>query len=299
MALLSFAFGLPEINAFVSSATYSRQFFRVRLTECRGVERHDAVVRRRAPSAEPADWPFVSIALDGVPRAYAHGDHGKHIEGKRGSFAAGSSYSRVDGAHQSELTRLLLVQWDPAFFGTTLDVPLDCGRLSEAELLTADAVARALRAGDEAERLLPMVTALLCRLRSVGVATPVAVPRDASGLETRHDRVAAALSHALSCTSGLPAVVDVERDLDRSRAEVHRALRAYFEAHGFAIRSWRDFRSTVVLHVAAALLTAEGSTTESVARRLGFGSATALCHAFARAGLPSPGNLRAAILRQL
>ena len=32
--------------------------------------------------------------------------------------------------------------------------------------------------------------------------------------------------------------------------------------------------------------------TEEVARRVGYGSARAFCHAFASAGLPSPGSLR-------
>lgn len=44
--------------------------------------------------------------------------------------------------------------------------------------------------------------------------------------------------------------------------------------------------------IGALLMTSRRARTERVAELLGYGSAAAFCHAFAGAGLPSPGNVR-------
>jgi transcriptional regulator GlxA family with amidase domain len=64
---------------------------------------------------------------------------------------------------------------------------------------------------------------------------------------------------------------------------------------------WSHFRSA--LHhtrivQALRLLASAKATTESVARLTGFRAPTALCHAFAKAGLPSPGVLGQAARKQ-
>jgi transcriptional regulator GlxA family with amidase domain len=54
---------------------------------------------------------------------------------------------------------------------------------------------------------------------------------------------------------------------------------------------WRGALHHMRLAHALRLISAPGATTELVARHTGFRSPTALCHAFAKGGLPSPGVL--------
>ena len=60
--------------------------------------------------------------------------------------------------------------------------------------------------------------------------------------------------------------------------------------------NWRDLRNRWRLQVAAVLLSVEGPTVGEIASEVGYGSAPALARAFAKAGFPTPTDLRRRLL---
>lgn len=107
---------------------------------------------------------------------------------------------------------------------------------------------------------------------------------------TREDRAlfAAALA-PLNHLESKPMLADVQAALALSARQTARKLAKLGER--FDIGAWRTHLGAWRTMAACALLSRPGATTEWVAKRVGFGSPVALCHAFQRAGLPSPGTL--------
>ncbi|HEX3344245.1 MAG TPA: hypothetical protein VHS09_06715, partial [Polyangiaceae bacterium] len=104
-------------------------------------------------------------------------------------------------------------------------------------------------------------------------------------------RVHAACSTALASLPMRPAMVDVVSALETHPRQIHRLVAAVAERYRLPWAHWRATLHHLRLAHALRLLSAPGATTEHVARRTGFRSPTALCHAFAKGGLPSPGVL--------
>jgi hypothetical protein len=108
-------------------------------------------------------------------------------------------------------------------------------------------------------------------------------------------RLSAAMGDALSRLSGNPASVDLEDAFGASRSTIGRLVDAFLRRYRLNGRSWRPFRDRWRLVGGAVLMSAPGARTEEIARAVGFGSSNAFCHAFAQAGLPSPGRVRAVL----
>jgi hypothetical protein len=289
MTLLSFTYELANSDAFISCRTYAVPGLRVTLHEHRGVFAHDAALRARAGSAEPQNWPALVIALDGT-MAVADG-----FEERRGAFYLAPAFRELVVSHGDDYGRRLVVSWNAPAFGASGVVAASDGRLSPTALAHAKCLARLLTAAEPVNGMTHALASLLSELRRSGVATAPNGVENAT-MPGPLASVATALSRALASSSGMPASSDVEAVLSRSRAGVHRTLRRYFDLLDFSTTSWREFRSVVVLNAAGALMTARGAKTEEVARIVGFSSGTALCRAFAHAGLPSPSAMRAAIV---
>jgi hypothetical protein len=105
--------------------------------------------------------------------------------------------------------------------------------------------------------------------------------------------VGAAMDRALSDLSARPMSVDIEASLRRSAAQTRRLVHRHGRSlPGPESTSWRRQRNLWRMYIGALLMTSPRAETHAVARVLGYGSAAAFCHAFASAGLPSPGNIR-------
>lgn len=131
---------------------------------------------------------------------------------------------------------------------------------------TIDALVRELALGDEAR------------------------PRDVAP-HARDDDVATALSSALGGSTGLPHLVDVA--LPGSSRHTRRRIDAFFDRYRMPFRHFRELRASFTLTATVLLLGRPELRLENVARIIGFSSASALCHALDRAGLPAPSLVRA------
>jgi len=86
-------------------------------------------------------------------------------------------------------------------------------------------------------------------------------------------------------------------ELGSNARTVHRRIERIAERYVLPWSHWRSALHHTRIVQAIRWLGAPGATTELVARLTGFRSPTALCHAFAAAGLPSPGTLARAARR--
>jgi hypothetical protein len=115
----------------------------------------------------------------------------------------------------------------------------------------------------------------------------------ASVVATDVVRAGAATDRVLSELSANPMSVDIEASLDRSPAQTRRLLQRYaLPRQCEEFMNWRHQRNLWRIYIGAFLMTSPRAETAAVARLLGYRSAAAFCHAFANAGLPSPGNVR-------
>ena len=110
-----------------------------------------------------------------------------------------------------------------------------------------------------------------------------------------------AIDAALSDLAGGPASADLERRVAKSRSTVFRRSREFhgkFGLTGLSGPEWRSVRDFYRLLVGTIVMGHPDAGTREVAGLLGYRSAEAFCHAFANAGLPSPGRVRESV-RQL
>jgi hypothetical protein len=115
-----------------------------------------------------------------------------------------------------------------------------------------------------------------------------------AGRDPEEQALIDAIDETLSRLDAGPAVIELEGKLGRARRTVSRRASALHERYGLsglAGVSWRSVRDFYRVLLGAILATHPRMTTRVLASTLGYGSAEALCHAFANAGLPSPGAI--------
>ena len=79
------------------------------------------------------------------------------------------------------------------------------------------------------------------------------------------------------------------RTLTRRTQAFHQRYRLYGVAQRTDWRAMRDFHRMLI---GTLFMTHEHATVARVAQALGYGAPNALCHAFAKVGLPPPAKLR-------
>jgi AraC-like DNA-binding protein len=191
----------------------------------------------------------------------------------------------------------LELEWSCA----TAPIPLTPFRLSEAAFEAAAELAEALHGAraDESARLTAMADDFLRRVGALGIAVPGGASPDAA--QPHVQRVMSATDDILCRLDACPQATDLESRLGCSRWTV---TRLFHQLHsGYAMygvdggTDWRSIRDYHRLRIARMLMTHPRAGTASIARHVGYRSPEAMCHAFAHAGLPSPGSLRDAALR--
>jgi AraC-like DNA-binding protein len=105
------------------------------------------------------------------------------------------------------------------------------------------------------------------------------------------------LGSRLSRLGESPALVDLETDLGVSRRQVLRQLSAVSSVHGLNGQTWRQMLDRWRMTAASTLSSVAGARTESIATALGYGDASALCHALQQSGLPTPREIRSLLGR--
>jgi len=192
-------------------------------------------------------------------------------------------------AHGGVTSEVLVLEWNPVFGGAP-----EAGRFELARLGPRDheRIAALARTFDRDASVDTMVT-LLDIVRSVGVPLERLTRGDVEhgAAQPEQQALADAVTTSLSHLEGLPAIEEVSDALGLPQRTVNRRLRAMADEYNLSWTHWRSALHQTRVLTAIRLLAAPGATTELVARLSGFRSPTGLCHAFAEAGLPSPGVL--------
>lgn len=288
-------FAAPELGARVFRVVARHPGFLVRLAEFAGGVAEDRLFDAAEQRTTLPGWPVLAVALAGSVLV-RHGDDAVLAgAGELVWVPSGGAFRARSGEGG---VRVLLVQWDPAIFGRPGGTSLVTQRLRGAGMdRLRGAVRRLAAAGYAAERASVAVAQLFAELCALGLvdARPAPDQLVLPGCESLAP-VGIAIDLALSSMQRNPMALDLEAVLGRSPAQTRRLLRRYGQALDLpGAVTWRELRNVWRLTVGALLMTTPGARTERVADLLGYGSATAFCHAFAGAGLPSPGDVRRAV----
>jgi AraC-like DNA-binding protein len=196
----------------------------------------------------------------------------------------------------------LEIDWDAgSAAGQQLCSNLELGRLAPPTMTALESLSTTLRSvrTEMTDAIEPAVARALSALGAEGfplrenaLDEALARPRAAD------QKLWTALDRALTRLEISPDTQDIVADLGWSRRTLARRLRGLdqrYHIYGDAGIDWRSQRDWYRLLVASMFLSHPESTTRAVSRMVGYRSPEALCHAFARAGLPSPGAIREAV----
>lgn len=140
------------------------------------------------------------------------------------------------------------------------------------------------------------LTELVRMLATAGVLDPLTLTTDGAD-EPADEPVARALTRALTLGDPRPTLTLIEDSLALSERHARRRVDSFLIRHRMPFSRWRDLRQSFSLTGAGLALSLPGISTETVSRAAGFASATGLCHAFQRAGLPPPQEIARAHAR--
>jgi AraC-like DNA-binding protein len=284
---------VPELDVALFRLILRHPSFVVRLAEYQGSIVEDRLFEASALGTTTVPhWPVLALMLAGagVVRDRRTNELVRERElvwvEDGGGFRARSS---EQGA------RVLILQWDPRVFGGGGASGYVRQRLAVVEFeRLRGAIERMRVAGYDASGCAAALADVFSMLHSLGLVDARPAAKDlVVPVPEGVVHVGAAIDRVLSNLRAGPASLDLERALGCSPAQVRRLIHRYGASlgaqHPF---TWRDLRNAWRLPVGALLMTSARSRTEHVAQLLGYGSASAFCHAFATASLPSPGNVR-------
>jgi len=193
----------------------------------------------------------------------------------------------------------LILEWEPGLIGTRHIPQAASGKLPANTFAAVRQVATTLSVTrDEMPTVAPLLRQLLCLLRAEGL--PFDDVEEGALIEEVPERMRTlcrTVDAALSSPKGQPMMIDLQEATGRSRLPILSDLQEFNARYSFNAGGWRDVVQRWRMTNGMFLMSAPGATTEAVAARLGYSSPAALCHAFAKRGLPSPGALRETLLR--
>jgi hypothetical protein len=261
--------------------------FRVRVTRTVGVIVDEHLLYPAMEWTGDGARPQAEVTLEGKLR---NTENGEVRWVPPGSFALGGALSSLYARVERD-SLILSVDWALGSLGARIPRGLPTGNLSPGAHRALIEHANAITRGD-----LSVVAPLLDVLRAEGVPLDPVRAEDLHLEIDEEDRaVIAALTAAMCNLAASPMSVDLERTLGRSRRHVVDSVRRVTQRFGLNGSDWRSLRDRFRLNAAAVLCTHELARTETVARAVGYGSGRALCHALARAGLPTASAMRDAV----
>jgi AraC-like DNA-binding protein len=279
-------FEAPELGASYRSIDLRAPSLRAGVHRSRNVANDYGLVARASPFLERLARSGLTVVLEGHARFDEGGEHG-WLEA--GELVLDDQSRHGTEAHGGASSRVVVLEWSPAFAGAPKSGRFEIHRLGARDRARWIAAADAF----EADPSVHGVAKLLDAARASGLPFERLSAGDlASDAPPLGDqRLAHAMGDALTRLDAHPAIEEVGDALGWNVRTVHRRIAAIAERYVLPWAHWRSaLHHTRVVH-AIRLLAAPGATTEGVARATGFRSPTALCHAFANAGLPSPGVL--------
>lgn len=283
----------PELDAFAERVDVRSRSLRVTCYRGRNTASDYALLARGAPLFQRRRRPSVTVVLEGSGRIE---EGGRRAWLGSGSVALTHERHGATEAYAGRVTTCLLVGWDPEVLDAEIAGTFRVDRVAERDRVRLLDAARALSGPRASDAALDVVAVL----RSLGL--PFArLSRDdiAREVSLRDEVLQAAIGARLSRLVEHPAVEDVAASLRRDPRSVRRDVRSMSDRYALPWKDWRSALHAARFLGALQLLAAPGATTEIVARLTGFRAPTALCHAFAKAGLPSPGVFARAARRDV
>jgi AraC-like DNA-binding protein len=276
----------PALGARVSTLALLHTRFRVHLVENEGVVCDDAVAFRAFSRKGEVGRPVATFLLAGRARLRARG---KEAWLEPGSIALVPAKDGIEMRQEaSPRYAAIVVEWEPGtLFGARPD---DFSVTATGTLADGLSLAERMRTGDRG--VVDGLVRLFAPARLDGRPW-----RDDLDVAEQFGDLAAALDRALSLLDAQPMSVDLENALGLSARQVNRVVSDFNARFGFNAGTWRDARNRRRLLVSAALFSQPRATLGDVARAVGYRSETALCRAFANAGLPSPGSIAEIVAR--
>jgi hypothetical protein len=286
-------FELPETGFVFSQTELRSPSLIIAHHRLRGTRWSDHLMPYR--SKRPEQWPNVHVLLRGnVAVDSPSSQVGASTELNPGSLVLSEDWGAAPLRVLSDEVQVLFVAWRGEPSGPhAARRSFGCTRATRAVLAAASELASLM---DEAVSPLTVlaVEQLMRALRAAGLCdrAPV-VENPFSPVEVRTlSRFSETLTRLQAGSGERLMAVDLADALGCSERTTLRVSSAYFRSLYVSVDSLRDYVASGRLWVAAAAMLSTGARTEIVSRRLGYSSPVALCHAFADAGLPSPGRLR-------
>jgi hypothetical protein len=289
MLLSTRAAGVPELDASVATTALVHTGYRVHVIHNRGVVCDDELFLPSIARVGRVSRSVLTVIVEGRGRVRLPSGFERWLEAGDVVLLPEKAIvaMRQEG---SPSFRSVALEWDPGTFGATVASAPDVTRLDGAAMARVARVATALESCRDAGRAATLLADLVSLLGSRGAPFARVVSRDL--IEPAPQAVVAlshALDHVLSSLDGGPALVDLDAALGLSPRQLNRVVADFNQRYGFNSLGWRDTRNRRRLLVGATMMTAAGARTELVSRAMGYASPTGFCHAFALAGLPSPG----------
>jgi len=236
------------------------------------------------------------VVLDGHARLTAY-DQRRWLSRGGVSLIESKSAIVMRQGKSGEPFASVAIEWDVGSLGPVRPKGFTVNELSERALESFAQEARTLTASDVgADAAAQAIARMLGILRGFGA--PFDEPRPETLIEEVPEqtlRLAHALDVLLSDLRRRPMVVDLDQVLGLSTRQINRIVTAFNARYGFNSVGWLDTRSRRRLMMGAALMTASGADTETIAAAVGYGSPAAFCRALSEAGLPSPGAIAKAV----
>jgi AraC-like DNA-binding protein len=270
--------------------------YRVHVVGNRNIVSEDALSMRAFDRKGQVGRPVVTVVLDGHARLTAY-DQRRWLSRGGVSLIESKSAIVMRQGKSGEPFASVAIEWDVGSLGPVRPKGFTVDQLSERALESFAQEARTLTASDVgADAAAQAIARMLGILRGFGA--PFDEPRPETLIEEVPEqtlRLAHALDVLLSDLRRRPMVVDLDQVLGLSTRQINRIVTAFNARYGFNSVGWLDTRSRRRLMMGAALMTASGADTETIAAAVGYGSPAAFCRALSEAGLPSPGAIAKAV----
>ena len=274
----------PEIGVAYRAIDLRAPLLRVGVQSGHGIASDYGLLDRATPFVRDVRRVCLSVLLEGDGR-FDEGD--RRLWLRPGEAVLSDASRGGTEAYAGPRSRVLVLEWASGSLGPSADASGLVVRLDARERAALASAADAL----EGPRPVHAVIEILAVMRSAGVALErVDIGHLTERSDPRDHALALALDGPLSNLASFPAIDDVVDELGWSQRLVHRRIAALATRYGFAFDTWRALLHHLRLAMALRLASA-GATTELIAKKTGYRSPVALCHAFAKAGLPSPGTL--------
>lgn len=226
----------------------------------------------------------VTIVVAGTAR-FEEGGRAAHL--RSGEFVVSDVLRCGTEAYAGDPQVALAIEWDPSAHGAMHTRPFVVDRLCPVDRARLARATTNLSGPDPASAMSEIFTIL----RAHGFAFENVRASDLREKpEPELQRLQDVVSDRLSRLEEFPTIEDVSIALDWNQRHIHRRMSRLREHYHVLWSHWRELVHAARMARALRLLSAGGAT-ELVARSCGFRSASALCHAFAKSGLPSPGRL--------